>query len=575
MKQNKKIKQEWKPFLHLLKVSRLPWGWFLFNLIFTLVISTIMMQMPQVAGQIMAGEIFDAGLVVTYVVVTLASAVISIPISLLASWLSIQTDRQLRKTIWKKMVHLPMTELDKVPPTSLISRITSDVSQVSYGISYCFQLIMTLYSTVMILVIIGGINLNMLLMMFVLVPFIILANIPSHFMHDAKVQTQAALSRYTNFLAEHLSSLRQIKAFAAEEKEDERNDAASKAYFRANVRMAKLELIAQPLTYSMDAVVQAIILIYGGYLLSKGELTSENIVSLFMYADTIAVNAYQFVFCWQALKTAQGMTREVSKIVECDEEKMEREKSFAVPDADIRFENVSFSYEGNQKVLNHLNLVIPQGKVTAIAGPSGSGKTTVLKLLERLYEPDEGTIWFGDAKAESIHLNEWRASFGMVPQDSPLLFGTIEDNITYGMDENEVSGETIQTAVRQANVQEIIDRLPDGLKSDVGDVGSKLSGGEKQRIALARMLMRDPEYLLLDEATSSLDAANERQITGALEKLMAGRTSVVVAHNLRTIEHADHIIFMENGTVQACGTHKQLCEVNEKYRRYVELQQMA
>ena len=335
--------------------------------------------------------------------------------------------------------------------------------------------------------------------------------------------------------------------------------------------MAILDIISQPLTYGMEAVVQGIILIYGGYLLSSGKLTSADIVTLFMYSEAISNGAIQFVFFWQNLKKTQGAAKTVGTIADMAPETMERKRSFAIPDADIRLDNVSFAYDDGKKVLDGVTMDIPKGKVTAIVGPSGSGKSTVLKLLERLYEPQDGRLLFGDIDAEDIHLNEWRASFGMVPQDSPLLFGTVRDNITYGVDEN-TGEEALQIAIRDAKVDEILARMPDGLETDVGDVGSKLSGGEKQRIALARMMIRDPEYLLLDEATSSLDALNENAVMDALNRLMKGRTTVVVAHNLRTIENADNIIFMENGKVVDSGTHTELYDSNATYRRYVDLQ---
>ena len=571
MTQKKREKQEWKPFLSLLKEAKLPWGWYCLNIVISLILSTIMMRMPQVAGQIMAGEIFDKKLLATYAAVMVGGSVMTLPLSLFTSWIRLRTDRNLRSIVWKKIIHIPMKEVDKLEPTSLVSRITTDTAEISYGIYYIFSMINMVYRLVMILVIVGGMNKKMLLMMSLVIPMIFLANIPSHFMYEARNETQGALANYTNFLAERLGFMKQIKAFNAEKRENEINEKASEAYFKGNIKMAKLNLFSQPLIYSMEAVIKGVILIYGGYLMNTGELDSAAVVSLFMYAENINIYAMQFVFFWQSAKKAQGAAKKASEIVAAEPEVMERKISFAIPDEDIRMENVAFAYGDGKRVLDGLNLTIPKGKITAIVGPSGSGKTTVLKLLERLYEPAEGTVWFGDADAADIHLNEWRASFGMVPQDSPLLFGTIKDNILYGVN-TEVSDAELQSVISRSNVQEILDRMPDGLLTEVGDIGDRISGGERQRIALARMMVREPEYLLLDEATSALDAENEYQITEKLMEMMKGRTSVVVAHNLRTIEKADNIVFMENGKVKGCGTHEELCASNETYQRYVELQ---
>lgn len=573
MKKNGKVKHDWKALWRLLKESRIPWIWYVVNLVISMVISTVYAKLPMVQGQIMAGEIQDTGTIVTYALVTIASALIMVPTSLLSAWISATTTRNINQNIWARVVHMPMSHLDTVPPTSLVSRVTTDSSTMSYTISYVFSLLQTIYSMGIVLVMIAGMNRNMALLMLLLIPFIILANIPSHFMHDVQHEAHTALARYTNFLAERLGALKQIKASGAEEKEDAVNDAAAMAYFKANVKMAGLDFLAQPLVYSMEAVIQAVVLIYGGYLLSKGIMDAASMVALYTYASQMTYQPMQFVFFWQQLKMAQGATHTVSEFLQCPPEKMERQRSFAIPDADLKLEDVSFAYENGQEVLHHVSMEIPTGKTTAIVGPSGSGKTTVLKLLERLYQPTGGRLLFGGVPAEDIHLNEWRESFGMVPQSSPLLFGTVRDNITYGINEGVGDGKLNQ-AMDAANVTEIVSRLPEGLQTDVGDVGSKLSGGEKQRIAIARMMIRDPSYLLLDEATSSLDAENEYQITQALGKLMKGRTTIIVAHNLRTIEHADNIIFMENGRVVANGTHSQLYQENPTYRRYVDLQKI-
>lgn len=571
MNDKMKMKQNWKPLLSLIREARLPWAWIILNTVLSFFSSTVYTMLPYVQGSIMAGEIEDMGTIGMYVLVTIAYPLISAPLSLLSAWNAARITRNLRQTAWQRIVHQPMLHLDTVPPTSLISRITTDCEQTSSSIDYVMRMFNYVYTFVITLATIGSMNRTIMLMMAVLIPCIIIANIPSHYMHRAQYELSLARSRYTNFLAERMGALKQIKASGAEEKEDAINDAAAKDFFRANIKQALLTFLAQPLTFAMDAVVQAVILIYGGYLLSKGTVSTADMIALYSYGTTLSSYSYEFVLFWQNVKKGQGAAHTVANFIHCPLEQMERPKSFAIPDADLRLEDVSFAYEDGERVLDHVSMEIPTGKVTAIVGPSGSGKTTVLKLLERLYQPTGGKLMFGGIPAEEIHLGEWRESFGMVPQASPLLFGTIRDNITYGIEE-EVSEGKLSAAMDAANVTEIIRRLPEGIETDVGDVGSKLSGGEKQRIAIARMMIRDPEYLLLDEATSSLDAENEYQITQALNKLMAGRTTVIVAHNLRTIEHADNIIFMERGQVRCCGTHKDLYEKDPTYRRYVDLQ---
>ena len=236
----------------------------------------------------------------------------------------------------------------------------------------------------------------------------------------------------------------------------------------------------------------------------------------------------------------------------------------------FRSDDISFRYE-EQEVLKHVSFTIPKGRVTAIVGPSGAGKTTLLSLLERLYTPDGGEIRFGSTPVERIHLDQWRGATGYIQQASPLLSGTIRDNIAYGLNRPATEDEVVKAA-RMANAYDFIMKLPDGFDTQVGAMGGKLSGGQRQRIAIARMIIKNPDYLLLDEATSALDAENETEVQAALTAMMAGRTAVVVAHNLRTVVNADQIIVMNQGRVQAVGTHKSLYGSSELYTKYFDLQ---
>ena len=192
-------------------------------------------------------------------------------------------------------------------------------------------------------------------------------------------------------------------------------------------------------------------------------------------------------------------------------------------------------------------------------------------LLERLYIPNGGQIKFGDTPVERIHLDQWRGAMGYMQQNSPLLSGTICDNIVYGL-AREAKDEEIVAAAKKARAYDFIMKLPDGFNTDIGQLGGKLSGGECQRIAIARMIIKGPDYLLLDEATSALDAENETEVQAALSGMMEGRTAVVVAHNLRTVVNADQIIVMDQGRIQATGPHKSLYGTNALYTKYFDLQ---
>lgn len=237
----------------------------------------------------------------------------------------------------------------------------------------------------------------------------------------------------------------------------------------------------------------------------------------------------------------------------------------------IRLEDVSFGYKQDQLILKNISATIEAGKVTAIVGPSGGGKTTLFKLLERFYDPTEGTIRLGDDPIDSYSLESWRQQIGYVSQESPLMSGTIRDNICYGL-EREVTDAEIEKAAEMAYALNFIKELPDMIDTEVGERGIMLSGGQRQRIAIARALLRDPSILMLDEATSSLDSQSEKSVQQALDVLMAGRTTIVIAHRLSTVVDADQLLFIEQGEITGRGTHHELMDSHDLYRDFAEQQ---
>ena len=249
---------------------------------------------------------------------------------------------------------------------------------------------------------------------------------------------------------------------------------------------------------------------------------------------------------------------------------------------DLRFSSVSFGYDDQEgddaneadaanKVLDAFDLTIPHAKVTALVGPSGSGKTTVLSLLERFYPVEEGALTIGDLELDALALTAWRRRIGYVPQEAPLLAGTIRQNLVYGLEE-EPSDQEIDQALRAARADGFVAQLKKGLEAEVGERGVRLSGGQRQRLAIARAFLKDPQILMLDEATANLDSESEEAVREALADLMRGRTTVIVAHRLSTVVDADQIAMIEDGRVTGIGSHQDLLANHFRYRRLVERQ---
>jgi ATP-binding cassette subfamily B protein AbcA/BmrA len=306
---------------------------------------------------------------------------------------------------------------------------------------------------------------------------------------------------------------------------------------------------------------------------ASGALSAGDLVAFILYLFQVIMPAAVISQALTQLQKARGATESIQRLLGADEEKVDEGARLDGIYEPIRFESVGFSYEPGKIVLRGLSFELEPGSVTAIVGPSGGGKTTVFSLLERFYEPDEGRIALGGRPVGDYSLASWRRAIGYVPQDSPMMAGTVRENLTYGADpEVAADDRRIREAARAAFADEFIEALPRGYETEVGERGVKLSGGQRQRIAIARALLRDPELLMLDEATSSLDSGSEELVQRALDNLMRGRTTLVIAHRLSTVIDADRILFLEAGELTGAGTHEELLETHELYRSFAERQ---
>jgi ABC-type multidrug transport system fused ATPase/permease subunit len=311
-------------------------------------------------------------------------------------------------------------------------------------------------------------------------------------------------------------------------------------------------------------------------MVSAGEINVGDLVGFLFYTFLIAGNIGGMAAVITRIQRFVGATEDLFEILENDTEEISDDihiDSAYELKGEIKIENLSFSYPSRKEdtVINDLNLDIKANQLIALVGPSGAGKSTIAALLLRLYNPDEGNLFYDRLKFSEIPLSQLRAQIALVPQDIFLFGGSIKENIGYG--KPNATDEEIVEAAKKANCWEFVEKFPEKLDTIVGERGTQLSGGQRQRVAIARAILKDPKILILDEATSSLDSESERLVQNALEVLMQGRTSIVIAHRLSTVRAADQIIVLDQGHLAEKGTHDELMQVESGiYRNLSELQ---
>ena len=356
-----------------------------------------------------------------------------------------------------------------------------------------------------------------------------------------------------------------VKYFCNEEMEARRFDASMAHYEKAAI---KTWTSLGWLTFGQWVIFSAgmmVCMILSALAVQRGEQTLGDfvLVNMFLIQLALPLNFIGFVYreIRQGLTDIEAMFAVLDVQGEIKDKK--RAKPLAVSEAEIRFENVSFHYEGDRQILKNVSFTVPPGKTVAIVGPSGAGKSTVSRLLFRFYDVQEGAVKIDGQDIRDVKQKSLRQAIGIVPQDTVLFNDTIAYNVRYGR--MDASDENVRQAAERAQIGDFIDRLPKGFETQVGERGLKLSGGEKQRVAIARTLLKAPPILILDEATSALDSRTEQEIKSALDAVSKNRTTLVIAHRLSTIIDADEILVLEAGAVIERGTHKNLLEQNGLY----------
>ena len=384
-------------------------------------------------------------------------------------------------------------------------------------------------------------------------------------------ESQKSVARLNQLLQENFTGQRIVKAFAREDFEAERFKSANEHFRRVQMKLRIMRELSSPVMELLGAVGMAVIISYGGYHVIQGTTTPGTFFSflaalLMLYAPIRGLSSAQ-----NSIQEALAAAQRVFSVLDLEPGIMDRAGARVLPplSRNIVYRHVSFSYGGNT-VLTDIDFTVTKGDMVALVGPSGAGKTTLLNLLPRFYEVTAGTILVDGVDLREVSLASLRAQIGVVTQQTILFNETVRYNVAYGrLDATEA--EIIQ-AIRAAHAYDFVMALPRGLDTVIGEQGVRLSGGERQRLAIARALLKDPPILILDEATSSLDSESEREVQQALDRLIEGRTTLVIAHRLSTVRHAHRLVVVDGGRIVETGTHDELLRVDGLYKRLYDMQ---
>lgn len=482
----------------------------------------------------------------------------------------------LRQGVYQHLIRLPMWFFAEKRVGELNSRISADIS-----------LLQETFTTTLaefirqIIIIAGGITLLAitsvkltLFMLAILPPVVLLAVFFGRYIRKYSKKVQGEVAESNTIVEETLQGIQNVKAFTNEFLEigryrEKTDEVAATAIKGGKYRAAFSSFIILGLFGAIVAVIWM-----GTTLIATGELNTGQLFSFVLYSGFIGGSIGGMADVYARIQKTIGATEELLEILE---EEIEPINDHTAERSDLRgsiaFEGVTFSYPSRKDitVLDHLSFEVQPGEQVALVGPSGAGKSTIVSLLYQFYHPQEGKILFDGRPADQYDLTDLRAHMALVPQDVFLFGGSIRENIAYG-DPSAQEDQVIEAA-KKANAWDFIQKFPEGLDTLVGERGVQLSGGQRQRIAIARALLHDPRILILDEATSALDSESEQLVQQALDTLMEGRTSIVIAHRLSTVRKADKILVIENGHIRETGTHEQLMQNHEGlYRALSEMQ---